>query len=82
MNDLATRLLTFVQHDVCRSSIALTADTDLLLSGAVDSLGVMRITQWMTDELGIDVDPSHVTLENFQTVDRMVAYATQREAAA
>ncbi|MEL6983183.1 MAG: acyl carrier protein, partial [Actinomycetota bacterium] len=50
------------------------ADTDLLLTGAVDSLGVIRITQWMEDELGIEVDPSDVTLENFQTVSRMMRY--------
>jgi acyl carrier protein len=78
------RLLAFVQDEVCKTSSQLTGETDLLLSGAVDSLGVIRITQWMTDELGIDVDPSDVTLENFQTVDRMVAYTvayTERQKA-
>lgn len=54
--------------------LSLSADTDLLLTGAVDSLGVIRITQWLEDDLGIVVDPAEVTLENFQTVDRMVAY--------
>jgi acyl carrier protein len=75
ISDTASRLLAFVQAEVCKTSSPLAGDTDLLLSGAVDSLGVIRITLWMTDELGIDVDPSDVTLENFQTVDRMVAYA-------
>jgi acyl carrier protein len=79
-NDLTPRLLAFVQHDVCKTATQLTGETDLLLSGAVDSLGVIRITQWMTDELGIEVDPSDVTLENFQTVDRMVAYASRQKA--
>ena len=31
-------------------------------------------------EAGIDVDPADVTLDNFQTVDRMVAYARSRGA--
>jgi acyl carrier protein len=74
VNDLTRRLLTFVQHDVSTGGTVLEADTDLLLTGAVDSLGVIRITQWIEDETGIEVDPGDVTLENFQTIDRMVVY--------
>jgi acyl carrier protein len=82
MTELGSRLLSFVQDEVCKTTTQLSGDTDLLLSGAVDSLGVIRITQWMTDELGVDVDPSDVTLENFQTVDRMVAYAQRQKTTA
>ncbi|MGF1598331.1 MAG: phosphopantetheine-binding protein [Acidimicrobiales bacterium] len=80
MNELATKLLRYVQAEVCVLDIELTGDTDLLLTGAVDSLGVIRITQWLEDEAGIGVDPGDVTLENFQTVDRMLAYARRRRA--
>jgi len=73
-HDHAGRLLAFIQDDVCVGGMELTLDTDLLLTGAVDSLGVIRITQWIEDEIGITVDPGDVTLENFQTVDRMLVY--------
>ena len=82
MNDLARRLLTFVQEEVCVTGHELSLDTDLLLTGAVDSLGVIRITQWLEDEVGIDVDPGDVTLDNFQTVDRMLVYVDKRLGAA
>jgi len=55
-----------------------TSDLDLLLSGAVDSLGVIRITHWIEETLDIVVDPGDVTLENFQTVDKMTAYLDTR----
>jgi acyl carrier protein len=74
VTDLGGRLLEFIQQSVCQTG-DVERDTDLLLSGAVDSLGVIRITQWLEDEAGIEVDPGDVTLENFQTVDRMIAYA-------
>ena len=74
MTDLPNRLLAFVQNEVCADGVELTLDTDLLLTGAVDSLGVIRITQWIEDEAGIDVDPGDVTLENFQTIDQMLSY--------
>jgi len=50
-------------------------DTDLLLTGLVDSLGVIRIVHWLEDGLGITVDPAEVVLDNFQTVRQIVAFA-------
>lgn len=75
LHSIPERLLAFINAEVSISPEQVEADTDLLLTGAVDSLGVVRITQWMEDELGFEVDPVEVTLENFQTVSRMVAYA-------
>jgi acyl carrier protein len=80
VDDLTNRLLTFVGDEVSLGDLVVEGDTDLLLTGAVDSLGVIRITQWLHDEIGIEVDPAHVTLDNFQTVDRMVTYARSRGA--
>ncbi len=68
------RLLGFINSEVSVSPDPIEIGTDLLLTGAVDSLGVIRITQWMEDELGVDVDPADVTLDNFQTVTKMMAY--------
>lgn len=78
MSDLGERLLRFIQDEVCIGGVELASDTDLLLTGAVDSLGVIRITQWLEDEAGTEVDPGDVTLENFQTIDRMLAYVHAR----
>lgn len=72
--ETAAKLLGFINTDVSVSPDPIEAETDLLLTGAVDSLGVIRITQWMEGEFGIEVDPSDVTLENFQTVSRMMSF--------
>lgn len=53
-------------------------DTDLLLTGLVDSIGVVRIVAWMEEYLDTEIDPVDVVLENFQTVARMVDYAGRR----
>lgn len=76
----ANELLRFVADDVCLLELELDLETDLLLTGAVDSLGVIRITQWLEDELDIEVDPTEVTLENFQTVGLIVSYANSKGA--
>lgn len=73
MNQYAEPLVKFIQDEIVTNE-TVASDTDLLLSGAVDSLGVIRITHWMEEQAGVTVDPGDVTLENFQTVDAMVAY--------
>jgi len=71
-------LLAHINAEISISPEPIELETDLLLTGAVDSLGVIRITQWMEDELGIEVDPLDVTLDNFQTVAKMVTYVDKR----
>lgn len=77
---LAESLTSFIRDEIVLDEIDLVGATDLLLTGAVDSLGVIRITHWMEETTGIVVDPGDVTLENFQTVDKMVAYLSGRTA--
>jgi acyl carrier protein len=73
-------LVHFIQDEIVLDDIVVEHDTDLLLSGAVDSLGVIRITHWMEETAGIEVDPGDVTLDNFQTVTKMAAYLDARVA--
>ena len=77
--DTAEELLAFIRDEIVVDA-DVDAGTDLLLTGAVDSLGVIRITHWMEERSGQMVDPGDVTLENFQTVDKMVAYLERRSA--
>lgn len=77
--DLGPRLCQFIVDEIAIGFDSIDVGTDLLLTGAVDSLGVIRITHWFEDELDIEVDPIDVTLENFQTVGQMVAYAERRK---
>ena len=67
-------LLDFINADVSLDpSVTVVADTDLLLTALVDSLGVVEIVGWLQDRAGVTIDQLDVVLENFQTVDRMVA---------
>ena len=71
----ADELLGMINAEVSFDpSEEITPGTDLLLTGLVDSLGVVQIVAWMEDRLGIEIEPVDVVLENFQTVERMVAF--------
>jgi acyl carrier protein len=53
-------------------------DQDLLISGLVDSLGVVRMVNFIEQSMDIHVPPEDVTLENFQTVQNITNYLSQR----
>jgi acyl carrier protein len=77
LDDLATALIEMIQTEVTFGQ-PVEPSTDLLLTGLVDSIGVIRIVTWMEDHLEIEIDPVDVVLENFQTVALMVDYARGR----
>lgn len=80
-NDLRAQLCAFIDDSVSLDpDMPVAPDTDLLLTGLVDSLGVVQIVSWMEQELGIVVEPTDVVLEHFQTVDAMAAFVEGRRA--
>ena len=80
--ELGTRLIAYIEGEVALEDDPIDLDTDLLLSGSVDSMGVIMVVNWMSDELGIAIDAVDVVLENFQSVRDMVSYAQRRDAVA
>jgi acyl carrier protein len=67
-------LLEYINGEVSLDpTIRIEAETDLLLTGLVDSVGVIEIVGWLEDTTDVEIDPTHVVLDNFQTVDRMLA---------
>jgi len=70
----AAELIGFIAEHVALDDGEIVGDTDLLLTGLVDSLGVVVIVEWIESRLGISIDPADVVLEHFQTVDAMVAF--------
>lgn len=79
-DQFAERLTDFIAREVAPEGELVEADTDLLLTGLVDSLGVVMVSDWIQDELSIVIEPVDVVLENFQSVERMVSYAESRGA--
>lgn len=71
-------LITFISDEVAHLDEPVDESTDLLLTGQVDSLGVVRVVLWLETELGLEIDPLDVVLENFQSVGQMAEYLRSR----
>ena len=74
----ADRLVTVIGGDVVDGDEHVDLDTDLLLTGFVDSLGVVMIVDWIERELDTEIDPGDVVLEHFRTIGAMLDYLRAR----
>lgn len=77
LDDGFTERLTahIVEHVALDRKATIEPETNLLLTGLVDSLGVMLIIDWIESDLDISIHPGDVVLENFLTVQAMVDFA-------
>ena len=73
-DEFADALISFIADEGALEDLPVAGDTDLLMTGLVDSLGVVMIVNWIEATLGTTVDPADVVLENFQTIDQMLSY--------
>ena len=58
----------------------LQADDNLLTSGLIDSLGIIRLVNFIEDSFGVQVRPEDITIENFRTVNVIAEYLQRRQA--
>lgn len=49
-------------------------DEDLLMSGRLDSLGVMSLVAFLEEKRGARIPAGDITIENFESVDTIAAY--------
>ncbi|MEM9385725.1 MAG: acyl carrier protein [Pseudomonadota bacterium] len=75
------QVIDFINDDLLadQDDVTIGGDDELLVDGYLDSLGVMRLVSFIDSELGMSVPPQHITIENFRSVDVLVAYLQARQ---
>ena len=69
MSEISDRIRDFIATELMfeDSSAALSDDTPLL-SGVIDSLGLMQLISFIEEEFDVAIDDAEVTASNFRTV--------------
>lgn len=49
-----------------------------LESGIIDSTGILEVVGFVEDEFGFDVNDEELVPENFDSIDRLVAYIERK----
>lgn len=67
-------------HDTCVFDGPVDAETPLFSSGALDSIAMISLIAFVEQELDIEIRADEVTLENFDTAERISRFALERAA--
>lgn len=68
-------LIDYIKKELAGDpSATLTAEDDLLNSGLVDSMGVMRLIAFIEEEFNVKIPPQDLVIENFMSVAAIVGY--------
>ncbi|MEM1118768.1 MAG: acyl carrier protein [Bacteroidota bacterium] len=74
------RLTTYIgQELLADGGPPLQPDDNLLLSGRVDSIGVMSLLLFIETEMGVRVPPEDVTIDHFASVRAIDTYLAGRQ---
>jgi acyl carrier protein len=64
------RVRTFILEELqfVGEPTELTSDYELIESGAIDSLGIYSLTEFIEEELGVEIADEELLPENFSTI--------------
>lgn len=69
----------YIQSTILHNSTdPIGADQDLLLSGLLDSLSIIRLVAWLETTHAISIPPEDVLVEHFGTLTQIVQYLDGR----
>lgn len=73
---IESKIRDFIARNLLYSDnhLSLRNDVSLLEQGVLDSMGVLELVTFASQEFGIDVLGADVTPSNFDSVDRLAAY--------
>jgi acyl carrier protein len=70
------KLISYISEVLANETLedALEVDDDLLGSGILDSLGVIRLISFIETEFNFDIKPEEMVIENFMTVSHVLEF--------
>lgn len=71
------QLIRYLKDDL-QANGDIDADTALFSSGELDSMAMVQLIGFIEDRSGMQVNAEDVTLENFDTVARIISYVEAR----
>lgn len=71
---MKSHLITYISEQLLNNSMVIETDTELLMSGILDSLAVMNLVSKIEKNVGQDIPPLDITLDNFSSVRSILQY--------
>lgn len=75
------RVLSFLQRELLEPGTTIGRDDDLLSGEVIDSIGVLRLATFVSEEFGLVIQPADFVVENFRSVAVIAGYVGRARAA-
>ena len=76
--DLEATIRAFLREELGVDEAALGPDAELITTGLVDSVALVRLVTLVEQQTGITVPNRDITVEHFGSLDRIQRYVTSR----
>jgi acyl carrier protein len=74
------RIKAYISRNLTYAGETFDADASLVGAGIIDSVGVLELVAFLQSEFGIEILQPEVTLDNFDTVNRMAGFVRAKDA--
>lgn len=77
--EIKDTLIQFIQNDLIDDDQPISSDEDLLTTGLIDSVRVMRLVNFVGEAFSIEIPPEDMTIDHFISVDAISDYVVSRK---
>lgn len=77
---MKNKILNYIQSELLDEKQDISDGQDLLTTGMIDSIGIMRLVAFLEKEFAQSIPPADVTLENFSNVCAIAEYIARNKA--
>jgi acyl carrier protein len=74
MTDIAAKIHGFLMEETGMTEDEFNTETKLFSEGFIDSFTMTAVLAFLEEETGVEIPQAEITLENFDTIDNMVAF--------
>ncbi len=81
MNSIDNADKSVISDFICEKLLnnrSIESDENLLLSGLLDSLGIVKLMLFLEEKYSITIPPQDVTITNMASVDAIIGYLGKR----
>lgn len=73
-------VLQFIDTTLELDTAAIKPDSLLFSTGIIDSFALVSLMTFIEQQCGVRIEPQDVNLNNFDSIERMLAYVTRLQA--
>ena len=73
------KIIAYIKNDIANENLEdIEPQDDLLGTGAIDSMGMMKLLAFIEKEGNFKIPPEDMTIENFMTLESIMGYISRQ----